>query len=136
MTCETLTTPVRSSSSIIQGLLTELRYADEKNSTMRRIITDEHKHRVYFYNIMNRPKISTPAPTVDADAVDVCQLCSSANGDVHYKSPLKSLIRSDLTDSVVVTWLFIVYDLRRSLLHVCTAPQYQLYSSCTHDKKL
>jgi len=87
----------------IQGLLTELRYADEKNSTMRRIITDEHKHRVYFYNIMNRPKISAPAPTIDADAVDVCQLRSSANGDVHYESPLKSLIRSDLTDSVVVT---------------------------------
>jgi len=63
------------------------------------IITDEHKHRMYFYNIMNSPKISAPAPTIDAaTAVDICQLYSSANGDVHYESPLKSLIRSDLTD--------------------------------------
>jgi len=55
---------------------------------------------------MNSPKISAPAPTVDAAAaaaaVDVCQLYVRVPTEmVHYKSPLKSLIRSDLTDSVV-----------------------------------
>jgi hypothetical protein len=87
----------------LQSLLTELRYVDKKNSTMCGIITDEHKHWVYFYNIMDRPKISVCVPTNAAAAMDVCQIYSSANVDVHYKSPLKSLIRSDLTDSVVVT---------------------------------
>jgi len=99
VTFETLTTPVRS--FLYRGLVngTPVRWREKLDG----IITDEHKHWMYFYNIMNSPKISAPAPTIDAAAVDACQLYSSANGDVHYKSPLKSLIRSDLTDSVVVT---------------------------------
>lgn len=50
---------------------------------------------------MGRPKISASVPTTAAVAVEACQIYSSANEDIHYKSPLKSLIRSDLTDSVV-----------------------------------